>query len=290
MRGVKPPKVQTVKLALASYHSKVKKEETSFRKGTPVQEETSQEEEDRIKAEFFSRPSPSPTDLASDQENVTEEEDKKREEDKVDSEASELPTTSAAQLSEEVEEEAEEEKAVESPSEESSEVTEKDVAVEESSSDEVVKETQDTIKVVPETESIEQEEEKVEEEEEPPKTQDPDIPSEQATVEDVPCKEIDLQEMETDVNEENDGSEDLERSAANGEIKEPAQDQGETPASVEVDVSDAVAVLSNTHLNLSKYSNEDLNQLFKNLCDHSRKVETLKENVTQVLFERLNQL
>lgn len=63
LRGVKPPKIQTVKQALAAYHNKVKKEENTFRRGTPVLEETSQEEEERIKAEFFSRPSPSPTDM-----------------------------------------------------------------------------------------------------------------------------------------------------------------------------------------------------------------------------------
>ena len=52
-----------MKAALASYHNKVKKELGNlFMKRTPVQEETSQEEEERIKAEFFSRLSPSPTD------------------------------------------------------------------------------------------------------------------------------------------------------------------------------------------------------------------------------------
>ena len=35
---------------MTSYHNKNKKEETSFREGTPVQEETSQEGEERIKA------------------------------------------------------------------------------------------------------------------------------------------------------------------------------------------------------------------------------------------------
>ena len=35
---------------MTSYHNKNKKEETSFREGTPVQEETSKEGEERIKA------------------------------------------------------------------------------------------------------------------------------------------------------------------------------------------------------------------------------------------------
>ena len=61
-----------MKAALASYHNKVKKELGNlFMKRTPVQEETSQEEEERIKAEFFSRLSPSPTDVA-DLDNIAE--------------------------------------------------------------------------------------------------------------------------------------------------------------------------------------------------------------------------
>ena len=76
LRGVKPPKQQTVKLALAAYHNKIKKEENTFRKGTPVQEETSQEEEERIKEEFFSRPSPSPTDMAVDLDTASESKEK----------------------------------------------------------------------------------------------------------------------------------------------------------------------------------------------------------------------
>ena len=55
-----------------SYHNKVKKELGNlFMKRTPVQEETSQEEEERIKAEFSSRPSPTPTDIA-DLDNIAE--------------------------------------------------------------------------------------------------------------------------------------------------------------------------------------------------------------------------
>ena len=61
-----------MKAALASYHNKVKKELGNlFMKRTPVQEETSQEEEERIKAEFSSRLSPSPTDVA-DLDNIAE--------------------------------------------------------------------------------------------------------------------------------------------------------------------------------------------------------------------------
>ena len=61
-----------MKAALASCHNKLKKELGNlFRKWTPVQEETSQEEEERIKAEFSSRPSPTPTDIA-DLDNIAE--------------------------------------------------------------------------------------------------------------------------------------------------------------------------------------------------------------------------
>ena len=300
LRGVKPPKVQTVKLALTSYHNKVKKEETSFRKGTPVQEETSQEEEDRIKAEFFSRPSPSPTDLASDQENVTEEEEEEKQveepckqptednigeeskeestEDKIDGETSNELTVEKLdneplKVVTEVAAEAQTEK--ESQSHEEREIKENEIVTdEESSSEEIVKETDDisdSTKIVPETESIEEGE---------PKANDDPIPSKPTIVDAVLCEATENQEMETEVNEE---SED--EIVAPGVPEEPV----EVSNCDNVDVSDVVTALSITDLDLTKCSNDKLNQLFKNICDHSRKVETLKENVAHTLFSRLNQ-
>ena len=76
---VKPPKVQTVKIVLAAYHNKIKKEENTFRKGTPVQEETSQEEEERIKEALFSNPTPSPDkDMLGDHDTDSEVSEKKQ--------------------------------------------------------------------------------------------------------------------------------------------------------------------------------------------------------------------
>ena len=65
LRGVKPDKEVTVKNALKTFWGKIKRDDgvQSIRVRAPVEEETTQEEEDEIKAALFSRPSPSPTDL-----------------------------------------------------------------------------------------------------------------------------------------------------------------------------------------------------------------------------------
>ena len=173
MRGVKPPKVQTVKAALASYHNKVKKEpENLFRKGTPVQEETSQEEEERIKAEFFSRPSPSPTDMA-DLDNIAE--DAEEEESKTNVE----PSVHEGKKEENVEAddqpsttdkgekvpEGDEQETISKEGEISKEITTetvKKILVEESPEEDVKEhdlETTDAVTTVPDTESLDEIEE-----------------------------------------------------------------------------------------------------------------------------------
>ena len=71
LRGVKPPRVATVEGALKAFIGKCgdkcqdnfSKDEGITKVRAPVEEETSQEEEDEIKAAIFSRPSPSPTDM-----------------------------------------------------------------------------------------------------------------------------------------------------------------------------------------------------------------------------------
>jgi len=63
LRGVKPDKEVTVKNVLKGLWSKVKKDEGVIRIRAPVEEETTPEEEEEIKAVLFARPSPSPTDM-----------------------------------------------------------------------------------------------------------------------------------------------------------------------------------------------------------------------------------
>merc|ERR1719481_2181173 len=63
LKGVKPDKVATVKQVLKSFSFKSKSADEPIRMRAPVEEETSQEEEEEIKAALFSRPSPSPTNL-----------------------------------------------------------------------------------------------------------------------------------------------------------------------------------------------------------------------------------
>ena len=173
MRGVKPPKVQTVKAALASYHNKVKKEpENLFRKGTPVQEETSQEEEERIKAEFFSRPSPSPTDMA-DLDNIAE--DAEEEESKTNVEPSvhegkkeeNVEADDQSSTTDKVEKvpEGDEQETISKEGELSKENTTetvKKILVEESPEEDVKEhdlETTDAVTAVPDTESLDEIEE-----------------------------------------------------------------------------------------------------------------------------------
>ena len=173
MRGVKPPKVQTVKAALASYHNKVKKEpENLFRKGTPVQEETSQEEEERIKAEFFSRPSPSPTDMA-DLDNIAE--DAEEEESKTNVEPSvhegkkeeNVEADDQPSTTDKVEKvpEGDEQETISKEGEISKEITTetvKKILVKESPEEDVKEhdsETTDPVTTVPDTESLDEIEE-----------------------------------------------------------------------------------------------------------------------------------
>jgi len=90
LRGVKPDKEVTVKNVLKGFWNKVKKDEGVVRIRAPVEEETTPEEEEEIKAVLFARPSPSPTDMGDidnamreEEEAVEKNEDEKNEEDEV---------------------------------------------------------------------------------------------------------------------------------------------------------------------------------------------------------------
>jgi len=85
LRGVKPDKEVTVKNVLKGFWNKVKKDEGVVRIRAPVEEETTPEEEEEIKAVLFARPSPSPTDMGDIDNAMREEEEgvEKNEEDEV---------------------------------------------------------------------------------------------------------------------------------------------------------------------------------------------------------------
>ena len=190
LRGIKPPKQQTVKTVLAQYYNRLRREENVVRKGTPVQEETTQEEEDRIKADIFSRPSPSPTDMADidssqdheetkeESNELTREDSNERAEEDSNEQAEEDSIKEAEMESntdnkedsnekENVEEDSEKENKENSVEKENvEEDTHKDAIQEESieknSNSEITQEENDSVTTVLETQSFEEEVEKTE--------------------------------------------------------------------------------------------------------------------------------
>ena len=305
LRGVKPPKQQTVKLALTQYHNKIKNQEPTFRKGTPVQEETSQEEEERIKAEFFSRPSPSPTDLVSDSEIVTETEEVEKEkvEDGSKEETSEELSSIVEDKADKAEDhESEPTEVVENEKNDNAEADPVDPnVVEETSSEEEPKITEEAVTMIPETESIEEESTKEDTVSPDPEEIQSSAPDESTNVKKEVSSEAAIeteQPMETDetsekeketrvaeacptvAEEENKGSED--EATAVEDIVEDSDNITSSP-----DLSDIMAVLT-SDLDLHNQTNDQLHTLYRHLSDHSRQVETMKESVAQVLFGRLD--
>ena len=182
LRGIKPPKQQTVKTVLAHYYNKLRREENVVRKGTPVQEETTQEEEDRIKADIFSRPSPSPTDMADidssqDHEETKEESNEltkedsneRAEEDSIKEAEMESNTDNKEDSNEKenVEEDSEKENKENSVKKDNvEEDTHKEAIQEESneknSNSEITQKKNNSVMIIPETQSFEEEVEKTE--------------------------------------------------------------------------------------------------------------------------------
>lgn len=315
LRGVKPPKQQTVKLALAAYHNKIKKEENTFRKGTPVQEETSQEEEERIKEEFFSRPSPSPTDMAVDLDTASEAKEKqtsintetgpedsaveKEEEHSSVPEEKLVTSLSTSREENKTSEEVEEETvSQETPGENETmcRTTEQGniILAEESPEDNNLTPQEGTIKFIPETESL--------------------IPeggeTSEASTGLQSCNEVaselvkppmvdDASEMET--NESCNGTEADDEGAAKTtddkkeeEEEEAAQEQSSDLNEKEerkndLDLTNIMAVMSDSELDLSSLPTGTLVEMYERFSFHQREVNQFRENLSKIIFGRIKQ-
>ena len=277
LRGVKPPKIQTVKMVLGVYFNKIKREETVVRKGTPVQEETSQEEEDRIKEDIFSRPSPSPTDMAAviDSSQDDSEDQKESKED-----VKTVPDTESLDV--QVEEEVKTVPAVDVP-------------------------TVEEVKTVPETESIT---EHPQEEDVPEKVESPGMQEESITKVSVEDSEDQKDGMEVDdggdevasVENTPDSTSSVENipetptPAEEVQEKTAEKSEGESPGNEDIgiesgshpilNVSDVKSVLD-SDIDPNTLSDTDIKTLISTLFDHSKKVEAMKEKAVQVLANRL---
>ena len=277
LRGVKPPKIQTVKMVLGVYFNKIKREETVVRKGTPVQEETSQEEEDRIKEDIFSRPSPSPTDMAAviDSSQDDSEDQKESKED-----VKTVPDTESVDV--QVEEEVKTVPAVDVP-------------------------TVEEAKTVPETESIT---EHPQEEDVPEKVESPGMQEESITKVSVEDSEDQKDGMEVDdggdevasVENTPDSTSSVENipetptPAEEVQEKTAEKSEGESPGNEDIgiesgsqpilNVSDVKSVLD-SDIDPNTLSDTDIKTLISTLFDHSKKVEAMKEKAVQVLANRL---
>ena len=285
LRGVKPPKPQTVKTVLGIYYNKIKREENVVRKGTPVQEETSQEEEDRIKEDIFSRPSPSPTDMAVDidsSQDDSEDQKEKTESKDIENQPEEVKTVPDTES-----DDVEAVKEVETvPDSESVNV---EVGVEE-------------VKTVPETESIvkQAEEKGVPEETECPIIEEKSVSKDSEVDED----KNDGMEVE-DVSEENakventpdstssvDNQPEDQEQAEENEEKNEEESQEEIPSEEVIekqsvlDVRDVMSVLD-SDMDPNNLSDTDLKTLISTFYDHSKKVEAMKERAIQTVIKRL---
>ena len=291
LRGVKPPKIQTVKMVLGVYFNKIKREETVVRKGTPVQEETSQEEEDRIKEDIFSRPSPSPTDMAAviDSSQDDSEDQKESKED-----VKTVPDTESVDV--QVEEEVKTVPAVDVPTvDEVKTVTAVDVP------------TVEEAKTVPETEPIT---EHPQEEDVPEKVESPGMQEESITKVSVEDSEDQKDGMEVDdggdevasVENTPDSTSSVENipetptPAEEVQEKTAEKSEGESPGNEDIgiesgsqpilNVSDVKSVLD-SDIDPNTLSDTDIKTLISTLFDHSKKVEAMKEKAVQVLANRL---
>ena len=345
---VKPPKVQTVKIVLAAYHSKIKKEENTFRKGTPVQEETSQEEEERIKEALFSNPTPSPDkDMLGDQDTATEAKEQKQidhseGDTKGDTEGDiEAGTEGVTEADKEADTEVVTEEAAVDKEKDNSDVHQGEELVEEdklgqetTGKDEATRQAntilaedtaensaplESSVKFIPETESLSpvktncseaSEELKncdeneagpvkptfiVEEMEvgdrdvEAAETIEKSVEMEQdeeaaKLVEDEKNEEEEQKEPSSDVNEK---MGEKKEEAPVHEEEEDKMKEASNPTPSAAPVTDIMAVLNDTELNLSVQSTKDLIELYERFSSHQKEVDQFKDNISKILFGRM---
>ena len=62
---------------------------------------------------------------------------------------------------------------------------------------------------------------------------------------------------------------------------------GEVKEKTEPDLTDIMAVLNKTELDLSSCSKENLLQMYERLSSHQKEVDKFKENITKILFGKL---
>ena len=338
---VKPPKVQTVKIVLAAYHSKIKKEENTFRKGTPVQEETSQEEEERIKEALFSNPTPSPDkDMLGDQDTATEAKEQKQidhseGDTKGDTEGDiEDDKEGVTEADKEADTEVVTEEAAVDKEKDNSDVHQGEELVEEETTgkDETTRRAntipaeataensaplESSVKFIPETESLSPVKTNCSEASEELKNCDeneagpvkPTFIVEEMEVgdRDVEAAETIEKSVETEQDEEaaklvedekNEEEEQKEPSSdvneKMGEKKEEApvheedkmkEASNQTPSAAPV--TDIMAVLNDTELNLSVQSTKDLIELYERFSSHQKEVDQFKDNISKILFGRM---
>ena len=314
LKGVKPPKQQTVKLALTAYHNKIKKEENTFRKGTPVQEETSQEEEERIKEEFFSRPSPSPTDMAVDLDSASEAKEKMSnnitenvtgdiivEKEKEDStlEKEESVTTLSSTKEESktvvvVEEEnlSKETSGEDEPMGKTAEQGNAILAEESPEDNDQIPADEGAVKFIPETQSMSPAVESSE------ASSELKISDENASELVKPTMINDDEADEGQNMETNEGSDDTEqgKEAATNRDDENKEEEAQEQSSditdneeekKELDLTNIMAVMNNTDLDLSSLPTWTLVELYGKFSFHQREVDQFKENLSKIIFGRI---
>lgn len=309
LRGVKPPKQQTVKLALAAYHNKIKKEENTFRKGTPVQEETSQEEEERIKEEFFSRPSPSPTDMAVDLDTASEAKEKQtsiitetgpedsaveKEEEHSSVPEEKLSTSREENKTNEVDEEETLSQETSGENETMCRTTEQGniILAEESPEDNNLTPQEGTIKFIPETESL------IPEGGEPSEASTGLQSCNEVASELVkPSMVNDACEMET--NDSFNGTEADDEGAAKTIHEEKKKEEKSQEQSSDLnekeeekndlDLTNIMAVMSDSELDLSSLPTGTLVEMYERFSFHQREVNQFRENLSKIIFGRIKQ-
>ena len=319
---IKPPKVQTVKIVLAAYHNKIKKEENTFRKGTPVQEETSQEEEERIKEALFSNPTPSPDkDMTGDQDTASEAKEKQP----IDiTEAATEAVTDAVTEEAVIEKEdsnvdegvefVEEDKLAQETSGKVETPTEQANAIlaEESPEDNNSTPQEGSVNFIPETESFSPVKVNSNEASDEGNNCDENegglvkpsfvVEEMEVGVKDIEEAETIEKPVETEQDEETAAKigkdeekkeQDIDTDAKEGEKNEDTPDQ-EKEKIKEGSVShsthekkDIMAVMNDTELDLSSQSTKDLIELYERISSHQKEVDQFKDNISKILFARM---
>lgn len=263
IKGIKPPKQQTVKSVLSQYYARLRREENVLRKGSPVQEETSQEEED-----IFSRPSPSATDITDPD---TSQEGSEETKDNTE-ESTEESSEESNEKSQECEDDYNEKIKENFPSQDDSNTTAETVKETSDMAEEEVHigNSQAMSEVSEKTEEIvEKQEEKVVEKQvdEGPKRQE---------------EQKEVAEKEEDVNK-NQAEEVLEK--LDSERMENALMSFPNTFNLTDIVGNEVG---NEEFEPKNLSNADLKTLLNNIFEHSKKIEAIKEKAIKTLADRLD--